>query len=294
MSLMIASVRDLLGDKTVASLFIYRFIFFCSFHWWSTLTRQWKPRRNGCWWCWWWSFRRAKHNKNGSSYLLVVYSASAPRTCLRYAVFRCCTRFFRDDLASLTLFHLESNRRVMRMNEKDPFLPFWFRSISFLLFLRCWRWISSDGSMCLLVQSFKLNRKHQWFCWRKPIYTYRAGFDPGFDKAWELFRVQIGVLFFQRFHVGGHVQAKDVLTMNISIELFALSTVAWKSSSTRRKRKQMNVDQIDSREKVHQKGLSSWTSEEMTEIKVIYSSSARIEKGEKTMRCKIRKGRKVQ
>jgi len=35
----------------------------------------------------------------------LVYSASPPCTVLRKAVFRCCTRFLRDDLASLTLFH---------------------------------------------------------------------------------------------------------------------------------------------------------------------------------------------
>lgn len=72
---------------------------------------------------------------------------------------RCCTRFLRDDRASLTLFQLDEKGKDVERRRADRFLPFGFRCIGLLLFLRGRRWISADGSMGSLVEGFELNEQ---------------------------------------------------------------------------------------------------------------------------------------
>lgn len=58
----------------------------------------------------------------------------------------------------------------------------------------------------------------------RPIYRIRC--DAVLDEAGELFLVGLLILLNQAAHVLGHVQAQDVLPVNLGVELFALRVVA--------------------------------------------------------------------
>ena len=83
-----------------------------------------------------------------------------------------------------------------------------------------------------LVQGFELNT-HVEEDEGEEDGSYRGGRDTGFDKTRELFGVVIGILLFECRHVVGNMEAEDMLTMNISVELLAVAVVTRKATSAK-------------------------------------------------------------
>merc|ERR1719356_2327059 len=70
--------------------------------------------------------------------------------------------------------------------------------------------ISSDGSVGLLVHVFHVGCSHTVL-----------------DEPAEMLLVSLFVLLLEAGHVVGHVDAEDVLTVNISVQFLALAVITW-------------------------------------------------------------------
>lgn len=64
--------------------------------------------------------------------------------------------------------------------------------------------------------------------------TYRFWGDSVLDEAGELPLVSLLILLHQKAHVLGHVQAHDVLTVDLCVELLALCIIAREALGTGR------------------------------------------------------------
>lgn len=66
--------------------------------------------------------------------------------------------------------------------------------------------------------------------------SYAVGGDAVLDEASKLFLVSFLILLHQEPHVLGHVQAQNVLAVDLSVELFAFRIIARESLGARKKR----------------------------------------------------------